>query len=368
MSRKVKKDFITIPLDEIVPYENNPRINDAAVADVIQSIKQCENLDPIEIDENNVILSGHTRLMALRQLEYTETEVIRFTGLSETRKRKYRIYANKAAEKSTWDAKKLKLEINRLGLDGVDLGFQLDLPKVLPEQGCDAAGMRCSRDAAGQDDDGGYYGDEREKTYNAVNLNEYDENRTAGYYQFPFINACDFIPECLIGFNYVKTAKDFNCGVHFFIDDYQFERVWSRPYVMIKRLLPFECCLTPDFSLYMDMPMAMKIWNVYRSRLIGQMMQDAGINVIPTLQWAERETLEWCFNGLGKGGTVAVSTVGVMRDAKAQVVWAEGMDAAIEQLEPQTVLCYGSRIDYDFGRTKVKYFDARRFGGKKVGG
>ena len=44
--------------------------------------------------------------------------------------------------------------------------------------------------------------------------------------------------------------------------------------------------MRPDFSLYLDMPMAMKIWNVYRSRLIGQMMQDADIVVIPTLSWA----------------------------------------------------------------------------------
>ena len=76
------------------------------------------------------------------------------------------------------------------------------------------------------------------------------------------------------------------CRGSFFIDDYQFERVWNDPYTYIERLREFPCALTSDFSLYLDMPMAMKIWNVYRSRLIGQMMQDADIVVIPTLSWA----------------------------------------------------------------------------------
>ena len=47
----MKKKFITVKLKDITPYENNPRNNEAAIGDVIASIKQCENLDPIEIDE-----------------------------------------------------------------------------------------------------------------------------------------------------------------------------------------------------------------------------------------------------------------------------------------------------------------------------
>ena len=79
----VKKAFITVPLDKLIPYENNPRINEPAIPDTIESIKQCENLDPFEIDEGFVILSGHTRLAALQQLGYTETEVVQYEGLTE---------------------------------------------------------------------------------------------------------------------------------------------------------------------------------------------------------------------------------------------------------------------------------------------
>jgi len=123
----VKKEFVTLPLDEIIPYEKNPRINDDAVADTMESIKQCENLDPIEIDEKNVILSGHTRLKALKKLGYTETECVKYSGLSENRKKKYRILANKVAEKSKWDIDLLAGELEGLDFDGFDFGFDVDL-------------------------------------------------------------------------------------------------------------------------------------------------------------------------------------------------------------------------------------------------
>lgn len=119
----IQKTFQTLKLDEIIPYENNPRINDEAVADVVASIEQCENLDPIEIDENNVILSGHTRLKALYELGYEETEVVRYTGLTEEQKRKYRILANKTAEKASWDFGKLEIELDGLDFKGFDFGF-----------------------------------------------------------------------------------------------------------------------------------------------------------------------------------------------------------------------------------------------------
>ena len=110
-------------IKDLIPYENNPRINDDAVNDVIASIEQCENLDPIEIDEDNVILSGHTRLKALKKLKYKETEVLQITGLTEEQKRKYRILANKTGERAEWDLNKLEIELADLDFEGYDFDF-----------------------------------------------------------------------------------------------------------------------------------------------------------------------------------------------------------------------------------------------------
>ena len=119
----ITKQFKTMSIKDLIPYENNPRINDDAVNDVIASIEQCENLDPIEIDEDNVILSGHTRLKALKKLKYKETEVLQITGLTDEQKRKYRILANKTGERAEWDLNKLEVELENLNFDGYDFGF-----------------------------------------------------------------------------------------------------------------------------------------------------------------------------------------------------------------------------------------------------
>lgn len=119
----ITKQFKTMNIKDLIPYENNPRINDDAVNDVIASIEQCENLDPIEIDENNVILSGHTRLKALKKLKYKETEVLQITGLTDEQKRKYRILANKTGERAEWDLNKLEIELADLDFEGYDFDF-----------------------------------------------------------------------------------------------------------------------------------------------------------------------------------------------------------------------------------------------------
>ena len=122
----VEKEFVRVSISDLIPYDNNPRKNDSAVPDVAESIKQCGDLDPIEIDENNVILAGHTRLMALMEQGFTETDVIRYTGLTEEQKKKYRILSNKTGEKALWDFDALAEELEGLDFDDYDFGFDLD--------------------------------------------------------------------------------------------------------------------------------------------------------------------------------------------------------------------------------------------------
>ena len=123
----ITKEYITLSIEDIIPYENNPRINDDAVAGVVESIKQCGELDPIEVDENNIILSGHTRLLAYKELGYDSISVLRITGLTEPQKRKYRLLTNKTGEVAAWDFDKLGLELDGLDFDGFDFGFDIDM-------------------------------------------------------------------------------------------------------------------------------------------------------------------------------------------------------------------------------------------------
>ncbi len=113
----------TVSLAKIRPYERNPRKNDQAVDAVAESIRQCGYVAPIIVDEEGVILAGHTRYKALLQLGHTTARVCVAEGLSEEQKRKYRILDNKTGELADWDKDLLHIELDGLNFDGFDFGL-----------------------------------------------------------------------------------------------------------------------------------------------------------------------------------------------------------------------------------------------------
>jgi len=110
----------TLKLVDITPYPNNPRKNDAAVNAVAESIRQCTYITPIVVDEDHVILAGHTRYKALKALGYEEVPCLVCEGLTDEQKKKYRYLDNKTGEKATWDLMKLEVELEGVDLEGFD--------------------------------------------------------------------------------------------------------------------------------------------------------------------------------------------------------------------------------------------------------
>lgn len=151
-------------------------------------------------------------------------------------------------------------------------------------------------------------------------------------------NQCDFIP-----FNYAVGCKDRSGrGCHFFIDDYQLQRLWHQPDKYINMLKDFKYVTSPDFSTYTDFPKALQIYNHFRKHWIGAYMQLHGINVIPTISWSTPDSFEWCFDGEPIGGVVAVSSVGVMNSNERTELFMNGYREMMKRLEPETVLFYGA--------------------------
>jgi hypothetical protein len=102
--------------DELIEYDGNARRNDAGVAKVAESIKEFGFLNPITIDANNVIITGHTRLKAARQLGLEEIPCV-VQDLSEEDAKLARVIDNKSHEYSTWDVGKLHKELGGINLD-----------------------------------------------------------------------------------------------------------------------------------------------------------------------------------------------------------------------------------------------------------
>ena len=346
------------PISELQPAPYNPREDlkpeDAEYQKLKRSLEEFGYVEPVIWNESTgYVVGGHQRLKVLQQLGESEIDCV-VVDLPEEREKALNVALNKIS--GAWDMRKLKELLEDLQGTDIDLtltGFDIgDIDAMLSDDDDD------------DDDDDGYFGDEREKTYNLYRLHEYDPDRVAGYYQFPTLKACHYVPEELIGFNYVKSWKGSRegIGVHFFIDDYQFERIWRNPFENIERLRGFSCVLVPDFSTYSDMPRAMQIWNIYRMRLIGQMMQDAGLTVMPILRTLGDGTFDWCLEGIEPGGVYANSTVGIVREtADFKGECYRELQAVKRILKPECIVLYGEDIGYDFGDLPMKHIRAREW-------
>ena len=340
---KTKVTYMDV--DSLIPYANNPRLNDNAVDAVAASIKEFGFKVPIVVDGENVIINGHTRLKAAHKLGLKQVPVIVADDLTPEQVKAFRLADNKTSELAEWDLDKLDIELDSIAdIDMTELGFDFAEPQETDM-------------VFNGEDDEGYYGDERERTNRAYNLDLVGEAQlSSGFWQMPIINNDSFIPKEMVGFNYAKSSDRKDVGIHFYIDDYQFERLWNNPGKYTDVLREYECILSPDFSLYMDMPMPMKIWNIYRSRMIGQYYQNRGIKVIPTISWAEEDTFKFCFDGIPKHSIVSISTIGVKHDKDAFCVWKDGVDEMIKRIEPTDILIYGGEVDYDYGDVNIHFY------------
>ena len=116
-------EIINKKVEELIPYENNPRFNDDAVEYVANSIKEFGFKVPIVIDKDNVIVAGHTRYKASMELGLTEVPCIVADDLNEEQIKAFRLADNKVSEKAEWDFELLDEELNDLDIDMEQFGF-----------------------------------------------------------------------------------------------------------------------------------------------------------------------------------------------------------------------------------------------------
>ena len=131
-----------VKIEEIKLYENNAKIHpEWQVEQIKNSIIEFGFNDPIAIDENNVIIEGHGRYLALKELDYAEVEIIRLDHLTESKKNAYILAHNKLTLNTAFDTDILKYELNKLRTEDFDLrltGFEnYEIEELLSEDEAD---------------------------------------------------------------------------------------------------------------------------------------------------------------------------------------------------------------------------------------
>lgn len=352
-----------VRIDRIRPYKNNAKIHTKdQVEQIAQSILEFGYNDPIAIDEDNVIIEGHGRWQALKQLAATNPafktiDVIRLGHLSDEQKKAYILAHNQLTLNTGYDEGILNMELGSI-ID-IDMGqFGFELPGVF------------SNDFIADYEHQEHKENTQNMKENILNL-AYAQFEGIGEYDIPQIQPVHELPKITewIGFNYVLSDKSSaeikrHRGVHFFIDDYQFERVWNNPDMYIDKLAQYGAVLSPDFSPYRDMPLATQIFNHYRKHWMAAYWQDHGLTVVPTIRAStDPRSMEWYLDGEPEGGIVAISSMWVKEGKNSFDIWLKEYGGMIEKLKPTKIFVYGKiPSNVSFGNVeRIEKFTEKRW-------
>ena len=315
---------------DLKAYKNNAKKHTKAqIEQIKESIREFGFNDPIALWKGNEIIEGHGRLLAVMEMpEIVEVPVIRLDNLTEEQRKAYTLIHNKLTMNTGFNVEMLNAEIE--SIDSIDMSL-FDLEIKLPDSDIEVDISPSLR-------------------YNAFENQEKMQFASNNYYGIP-----DMQPTTTVGKKFLRFAdwKDIdNYGeyiAHFYYDDYKFMQAWRDPDKYVDRLSNFKAIISPDFSLYTDFPRALQILSCYRRQWCGAYWQSLGLDVIPDVVWGDEESFKYCFEGIPKGGTVAVSSVGVSRDGdwngRNGNMFKVGYDEMMRRIQPETVLYYGDLID-----------------------
>lgn len=195
----------------------------------------------------------------------------------------------------------------------------------------------------------------------------------SGHWKIPMIPKAYFTDDefqdlRLIGYDRTKPDDERHLErmVHFFLYDYKFERVWKGPNQDVEKLKRYRAILSPDFSMYLEMAPVMQLYNVFRNRWCGAYFSSKGIRVVPTVSWGCEDTFDFCFDGIPKGSTVAVSTYMVSthgNHADQKDFFMKGYREMLQRIEPERIICYnepfpemeGNIVFVDYELSSWKY-------------
>jgi hypothetical protein len=334
-----------IDINLLTPYKNNAKKHPKKqIEQIMNSIREFGMNDPIGIwGKDNIIVEGHGRYLACKKLGMTEVPCIRLDNLTDEQRKAYTLAHNKVAE-SEFDWDMIELELEDINLDMEQFGFEfVDEEEEHKEEQAKT----------------------QKRVANILNL-EIAQYHGVGKYDIPELEPIYNIPEITewIGFNCVLSDKtpNKNKGVHFFIDDYQFIRIWNNPDAYVKKLSEYGAVIAPDFSPYGDMPLATQIFNHYRKHWVAKYLQERGVNIIPCIRASTDErSLEFYLEGEPKGGIVAISSMWT-NSQELKEYFKREYNTMIETLKPSKILVYGSKVDGLKGNIEyIESFTSKRW-------
>jgi hypothetical protein len=150
-------------------------------------------------------------------------------------------------------------------------------------------------------------------------------------------------------FLYGTSKPPVTCKGHvvgFYVDDYRFEVIWNDAVKILEKFqrMGWGACVMPDFSLWGSDPLAIQMYNLYRSRWVARYWQEAGIRVIPNITFSDERTFEFAVAGIPKRPPcVAVQCRTDNKTPKGRKLFLDGVREYVAHVEPEWVILYGGK-------------------------
>lgn len=312
-----------IDIKKLTHYAQNSKIHTKEqIEHIANSIKNFGFNDPLGVaGEDNIVLEGNGRVEAAKILGYQQLPCVRLDHLTPQEQQAYVIAHNATNLETGFDENILLQELENLSnYDFQDFG--VDITSLYNNANNDL-----------------YYTQLLANHMKKLVRNEF---QSVGKYDIPLIkkDEIELSKIKLRSFSNTKFNDSRNIGktIHFFIHDYKFEYTYSNPELALEKVKQYTYLLSPDFSLYTDMPLLLQMYNTFKNRWVGAYWQSKGLKVIPTISWSDERSFDFCFDGVEEGSIVAVSTHG---NQKAKEEFLLGYNKMLEKIKPSGILCYG---------------------------
>lgn len=167
--------------------------------------------------------------------------------------------------------------------------------------------------------------------------------RFAGEFDMPCLDPVQTGAKDLVPFPEAMSDKcrDHDKFVHFFVDDFRFERLWNNPGRYKERLKTFAGVIEPDFSTCSNFPGALKLYNAYRNRACARWMQDNGITVVPNVR-IDYQSARYILPGIPHHSTIAIGAHGCIKNKANRRRFINTLKLVVDELSPSNILVYGS--------------------------
>lgn len=199
-----------------------------------------------------------------------------------------------------------------------------------------------------------------------TNIKKYDYFKTylfqeailKGKYKLPKLKPTQFIPNEVICFNEKQKLKtNDHRWLDFFMDDYNFDVIWTNCDRYIPILRKAKGVITPDFSMLPELLPGQNIFNCTRNRVIAYYLQKNNIDIIPVASWCYLEDFDWCLDGLPQYSSIAISTNGSLSNPYSKRILLKGVDILQKKLRPSHLIICGRELKELHKYNNIHYYD-----------